>query len=75
MSRAKWLRVPAGMQTYGMSCLEATAATIAWEPSPPAMPMTSAPDDTAAVANDARSSPSFITTGSIPRARHRPTRS
>ena len=42
-SRAKWLRVPAGTQTRGTSAAIATLATSACEPSPPAMPITSAP--------------------------------
>ena len=40
---ARWLRVPAGTQTNPRSWAAATPATSAWEPSPPAMPSTSAP--------------------------------
>ena len=42
-SSAKWLRVPAEMQTNGMSCSMAMEATRACDPSPPAMPRQSAP--------------------------------
>ena len=37
------MRVPNGMQTNGTSCSIATSATAASEPSPPAIPSTSAP--------------------------------
>src|SRR6187200_2312265 len=37
-SRAKWFRVPKGMQTKGLSSSTATPATGAIEPSPPATP-------------------------------------
>ncbi len=56
-SRAKWLRVPAGITTIGMPCRLATEATSACEPSPPAMPMTSAPRATASSASASRSEP------------------
>jgi len=38
-------------------CMEATLATRAWDPSPPAMPITSAPRATASSATWTRSSP------------------
>ena len=62
-------------ELHRASAPEAMEATIAWEPSPPAIPTTSAPEDTAPAASATRSSSSFITTGSIPRPRHRVTRS
>ena len=67
-SRAKWFRVPAGMHTRGTSARMATDATNACEPSPPAMPMTSAPRSIAAWASSSRSSPGWSTTGSMPRS-------
>ena len=67
-SSARWFRVPAGMQTYGRPCSIATSATSAWEPSPPAMPITSA-ERAASCASARRSSPRSSTTGVIPRFR------
>ena len=46
-SRARWLRVPAGMHTNGTPCSPAMPATSACEPSPPAIPTASTPDATA----------------------------
>ena len=46
---------------------EATDATKAWDPSPPAIPITSAPRAIAASASCSRSSPGWRTTGSMPR--------
>jgi hypothetical protein len=77
-SRAKWLRVPAGTQTNATSCRRATSATRACEPSPPAIPITSAPPATACSASARRSSPRCSTTGATPRRRassSRPNRS
>ena len=51
----------------------ATDATIAWEPSPPAIPITSAPRSIASSASSRRSSPGARTTGSMPRSMHAPT--
>ena len=48
----------------------ATDATKACDPSPPAIPITSAPRAIAASASCTRSSPCLRTTGSMPRARH-----
>ena len=48
--------VPAGTTMRGMPCLLATDATSAWEPSPPAIPSTSAPRATASSASWRRSS-------------------
>ena len=70
-SRAKWLRVPAGTQTKGRPCADATAATTAIEPSPPATPSASAPRSTASVTKAARSWPGWRMTGSIPSSRAR----
>ena len=64
-SSARWFRVPAGTQTYGRSCSIATWATIACEPSPPAIPITSA-DACRLVRERPRSSPGSSTIGSIP---------
>ena len=69
-SSAKWLRVPAGMHAYGSPRSAAIAATIACEPSPPAIASASAPRSTA-LADErlevlAAGSSSI---GSIPRAR------
>ena len=47
-----------------------TSATSACEPSPPAMPITSAPPVTARSASSTRSSPGPNSTASMPRARH-----
>src|SRR5438874_12562812 len=52
----------------------ATEATRAWLPSPPAMPMTSAPPAMTSFASCRRSSPGSRTTGSMPLARHSSTR-
>ena len=68
-SSAKWFRVPAGMQTWGTSRRAATVATSACDPSPPAMPMTSAPRAMALSASSRRSSPGRRTIGSMPRRR------
>ena len=73
-SRAKWLRVPAGRQMNGRSCSAAAAATVASEPSPPAMPSASAPLSTAIAVSVARSSVGPSTTGSTPRSRARSAR-
>lgn len=70
-SSAKWLRVPAGMQTNGSCRAAACAATIASDPSPPATPSASAPFCTAASASPARFCPWARTTASIPSARAR----
>ncbi len=56
-SSAKWLRVPAGTQTNGSSCVSAAAAATASDPSPPATPSASAPSATAWSTSDGRSSP------------------
>ncbi len=65
-SSAKWLRVPAGTHTNGTSCSDATPATRACEPSPPAIPSTSAPRAIASRASSARSSPRSSITVSMP---------
>ena len=67
--------MPAGTHTNGRSCAAATAATTACEPSPPAIPITSAPRATASSASARRSSPGASTTGSMPRCAHSPWRS
>jgi len=71
---ARWLRVPAGTHTNPTPLAAATPATSAWEPSPPAIPITSAPPATACSASRRRSSPGASTTGSIPRRRASETR-
>ena len=68
-SSAKWLRVPAGTHAYGSPNSAATAATIACEPSPPAIASPSAPRSTAPRTSASRSSPAFSSIGSIPRSR------
>ena len=65
-SRAKWFRVPKGMQTNGMSRSTATAATRPSEPSPPAMPIAAASADRATAST---SSPSPSTCTDRPRDR------
>ena len=67
-SSAKWFRVPAGMHTYGSSWRIATSATSAWEPSPPAMPITRAVS-AASSASARRSWPACSSIALIPRAR------
>ena len=66
-SSAKWLRVPAGTHAYGSPNSAATAATIACEPSPPAIASPSAPRSTASRTSTSRSSPAFSSIGSMPR--------
>ena len=61
--------VPAGTHAYGSPCSAASAATIACEPSPPAIASPSAPRSTAPRTSVSRSSPGFNSIGSIPRAR------
>ncbi len=56
------------MHTKGTSCSDATPATSACDPSPPAMPMTSAPRATASRASVSRSSPASSMTVSMPLA-------
>jgi hypothetical protein len=56
-SSAKWCRVPAGTHMYGTLCRAAAEATSAWEPSPPATPIASAPRAMASSASWSRSSP------------------
>ena len=72
-SSAKWLRVPAGMQTKGSPCAAATAATAASDPSPPAIPSASAPSATTSRTRVLRSSPGPRVTASTPRSRARST--
>ena len=69
-SRARWFLVPAGITTMGMPRSAAMLATSACDPSPPAMPMTSAPRSIASRARSSMSSPGWSTTGSMPRVRH-----
>ena len=52
----------------------AMLATSAWDPSPPAMPITSAPLSMASRASCSRSSPGCRTMGSMPRVLHSSTR-
>ena len=61
--------MPAGMHAYGSPSSAARAATIACDPSPPAIASASAPRSTAALTSSFRSSSRFSTTASIPRAR------
>ena len=56
-----------GCRRAGRPARMATEATSAWEPSPPAMPITSAPRSMASWASSSRSSPGWSTTGSMPR--------
>ena len=56
-SSAKWFRVPAGTTTKGIPCRLATEATRACDPSPPAIPIRSAPPAIASSASSSRSSP------------------
>ena len=67
-SSAKWFRVPDGTQTYARLWRMATDATRACEPSPPAMPSTSAPSAAACSASWRRSSPGWSTIGWRPRS-------
>src|SRR4029079_13427530 len=69
-SSAKWFLVPAGMTTSGMPWRRAPPAPSAWEPPPPAIPITSVPRATASSASCTRSSPLFRTMASIPRRAH-----
>ena len=65
-SRAKSLRVPAGIHAKGRPYSAAAVATIAWVPSPPAA-TPSAPAATASCTSCARSSPRCSSTLLIPR--------
>ena len=69
-SSANRLRVPAGTTTNGTSAAIATLDTSACDPSPPAMPMTSAPRSIARRASSRRSSPGWRTIASMPRCWH-----
>ena len=63
-----------GRRPAATSAAIATLATSACDPSPPAMPITSAPRSIASRASWSRSSPGWRTTGSMPRRWHSSTR-
>ena len=73
-SSAKWFLVPAGTTTIGSPNSAATVATIACDPSPPAIPRTSTPLSAASRTLCNQSCPGSSTCGSIPRRWHSSTR-
>ena len=74
-SSAKWLKVPAGTTTKGMSRAEATLATAASEPSPAATPIASDPSAMACSASLRISSPRRSVIVAMPRLAHSRSRS
>ena len=66
--------MPAGTTTMGNPISAATVPTIAWEPSPPAMPRTSTPLAATSRTTCSQSWPGSSTTGRMPRLVHSSTR-
>ncbi len=66
--------MPAGTTTMGNPISAATVPTIAWEPSPPAMPSTSTPLAATSRTTWSQSWPGSSTTGRMPRLVHSSTR-
>ena len=66
--------MPAGTTTIGNPISTATVPTIAWEPSPPAMPRTSTPLAATSRTTCSQSWPGSSTTGWMPRLVHSSTR-